>query len=344
MLKFIAKVVESVHITPMKIRPIEPSPSSDPAVLLSRVQKIICMTASHPLITVAICSYNRHDYLVDTLTDVNRFKATRQDAEVVVVNNNSTDGTADMLERFDWTSPVAFRTFNELKQGLSHARNRAIEEANGQFILFLDDDVYAKPEFLSQWVANLKAHPHLTGAGGRIVVHFDGKEPRWFPPILHSILGHHFPYGKAQKYRRGAYPLGGHMLIKMDWFHERGAFNPLLGRNGKVLGGGEEKDVFTKMKSDDVEVWFFPESVLRHRIGTSRLSREYVMRQAFGMGAGDRIRCQDSRDFFNWNLIQSIKVLGTIAYGGIYLLTGRFSATAVLIQFRFELIRGFYSR
>ena len=207
------------------------------------------MTTSHPLITVAICSYNRCGYLFDTLTDINQFKATRDDAEVVVINNNSTDGTADMLERFDWTSPVALKTFNESKQGLSYARNRAIEEANGQFILFLDDDVYAEPELIRHWVANLEAHPDLTGAGGRIVVHFDGEEPNWFPPILHSILGHHFPYGNAQQYSGRAYPTGAHMLIKKDWFQKRGAFNPLLGRNGKVLGGGEEKDIFTKMKS-----------------------------------------------------------------------------------------------
>ncbi|MBO75633.1 MAG: hypothetical protein CMD33_10200 [Flavobacteriales bacterium] len=301
------------------------------------------MTNSNPLITVAICSYNRHDYLVDTLTDVHRFKATQMDAEVVVVNNNSTDGTADMLERFDWTSPIALRTFNELKQGLSHARNRAIEEANGQFILFLDDDVYAEPEFLGRWIDQLEAHPHISGAGGRIIVHFDGKEPRWFPPILHSILGHHFPYGNAQQYRGRAYPTGAHMLIKKDWFQKHSAFNPLLGRNGKVLGGGEEKDVFTKMKTNGDDLWFFPECVVKHRIGASRLTRDYVMRQAFGMGAGDRIRCENSKDIFNWNWLQFIKVLGTFAYACIYILSGKFSASTVLFQFRYELIRGFYS-
>ena len=104
------------------------------------------MTDSRPLITVAICSYNRHDYLRDTLMDVNLFKASPQDAEVVVINNNSTDSTAQMLQDFEWTSPLALRTFNETKQGLSHARNRAVDEAKGQFILFLDDDVYAKPD------------------------------------------------------------------------------------------------------------------------------------------------------------------------------------------------------
>jgi glycosyltransferase involved in cell wall biosynthesis len=302
------------------------------------------MTASLPLITVAICSYNRCDYLLDTLTDVNRFKAAPEHAEVVVINNNSTDGTEDMLERFEWTSSLTLRTFNESKQGLSHARNRAIKEAQGRYVLFLDDDVYAEPEFLRLWVDELTAHPHLSGAGGRIIVHFDGEEPRWFPPILHSILGHHFPYGNAQQYSGRAYPTGAHMLIKKDWFQKRGAFNPLLGRNGKVLGGGEEKDVFTKMKSNGDALWFFPKCVIKHRIGTSRLSRDYVMRQAFGMGAGDRIRCENSKDVFNWNWLQFIKVLGTIAYGFIYMLSGKFSATAVLFQFRYELIRGFYAQ
>lgn len=303
------------------------------------------MTDSRPLITVAICSFNRLDYLAETLMEVNRFKAEPDAAEVVVVNNNSTDGTAEMLAEFNWTSPLSLRTFFESRQGLSHARNRAIDEARGKYVLFLDDDVYAKPDLLSIWIENLNAHPQITGAGGRIVVHFEGEEPRWFPPVLHSILGHHFPYRKAQKYRGSAYPLGGHMLIKKDWFLEHGQFNPLLGRNGKALGGGEEKDVFTKMKSNpDDEIWFFPNCVLKHRIGASRLSRDYVLRQAFGMGAGDRVRCQNTQDAFHWNLIQTIKVLGTFAYSGVYLMTGKFSAAVIIIQFRNSLIRGFYSQ
>lgn len=302
------------------------------------------MTDSRPLITVAICSYNRHNYLRDTLMDVNLFKASPQDAEVVVINNNSTDRTAQMLQDFEWTSPLALRTFNETKQGLSHARNRAVDEAKGQFILFLDDDVYAKPDLLSHWIDRLREYPNLSGAGGRIVVHFDGEEPRWFPPILHSILGHHFPYGQARSYRGGAYPTGAHMLIRKEWFDNRGAFNPLLGRNGKKLGGGEEKDVFGKMKSHGDDLWFFPECVLKHRIGVSRLSKDYVMRQAFGMGAGDRVRCQNFKDAFHWNSLQFVKVLGTFAYGFAYALSGRFAAAAVLLQFRYKLIQGFYSQ
>lgn len=303
------------------------------------------MTDSTPLITIAICSYNRREYLADTLNDVNQFQAKPGDAEVVVVNNNSTDDTAAMLEEFEWTSPLPLRTFVETNQGLSHARNRAIAEAKGRFVLFLDDDIYANPDFLNLWLANLQRHPQITGAGGRITVHFDGGEkPRWFPPILLSILGHHLPYGKAQQYRGRAYPLGGHMLIEKNWLLKHGAFNPSLGRNGKVLGGGEEKDVFTKMKSDNVEMWFFPDCVLKHRIGTERLSRDYVMRQAFGMGAGDRVRCEGVKAVVDWNLLQALKVLGTFAYAGFYLLTGQLAAAAVLLQFRFHLVRGFYAR
>ena len=302
------------------------------------------MTKVEPLITIAICSYNRRAYLEDTLKDVNAFQAKPGDAEVVIINNNSTDETAAMLDGFNWTSPMPLRTFNERRQGLSHARNRAIEEAKAPFILFLDDDVYAEPDFLSLWLANLHRHPQLFGAGGRIKVHFDGENPRWFPPILYSILGHHYPYRKAQPYAGRAYPFGGNMLIKNEWFANHGTFNPELGRKGKILGAAEEKDIFTQMKSENAELWFFPECVLKHRIGTSRLSRDYVRRQAFGLGAGDRIRCGSTRAALDWNVLQTIKVIGTIAYAGAYLLKGRFSAAAVLIQFRCQLIRGFYTQ
>lgn len=302
------------------------------------------MTEVQPLITIAICSYNRRAYLEDTLKDVNAFQAKQGDAEVVVINNNSTDDTAAMLEGFKWTSPLALRTFIETKQGLSHARNRAIDEARAPYVLFLDDDIYAEPEFLSLWLANLQRHPQLTGAGGRIKVHFDGENPHWFPPIIHSILGHHYPYRKAKPYTGRAYPFGGNMLIKKEWFSDHGNFNPELGRKGKVLGAAEEKDIFTQMKSENAEIWFFPECLLKHRIGTSRLSKDYVMRQGFGLGAGDRIRCESARDTLDWNVLQTVKVIGTIAYASVYLLTGRFAAASVLIQFRYHLVRGFYTR
>lgn len=294
------------------------------------------------LLTIAVCTYNRSAYLAETLRGLESQRGEVAGVEVLVVNNNSTDATESLLRDWAWTGRCGWRWVSEQMQGLSHARNRALRESGAPWVLYIDDDVFVAEDFVESWVEFIRRHDHIAGGGGPIEVHFDAGRPSWFPMVLRQMLGYHAPYAAEVRYRGSDYPHGGNMLVDREKALSLGGFDPELGRKGATLGGGEEKDLFSRLRENGGEVWYHPGARLRHRIGSERLTREYVLGQARGMGAGDRRVCRTGVEVLKWSVVQGVKVLGTLIYSLGYLLSGQIPAASMLIRFRISVISGFF--
>ena len=105
-----------------------------------------------PRVSVLIPSWNREEYLGEAIESV--LAQTYRDFEIVVVDDGSTDGTAELVGRYG-----GVRYIWQPHSGISAARNRALEEARSELIAWLDsDDLYA-PTKLEKQVAYLDAHP-----------------------------------------------------------------------------------------------------------------------------------------------------------------------------------------
>src|ERR1043165_163989 len=102
-------------------------------------------------LTVAIPTYNRADYLRQTLAGIALQVFPPDQFEVLVIDNNSTDHTVAVVAEFADAHPAP-RCVLETNQGLDHARNRAITEARGEIIVFADDDILVKPDWLTQQI------------------------------------------------------------------------------------------------------------------------------------------------------------------------------------------------
>ena len=89
------------------------------------------------------------------------------DWEVLVVNNNSTDKTEEIVREYCRVHP-RFKYVFESRQGLSHARNAGIAKATGDILAFTDDDVLAEQDWLWNLTSSL-GDGHWDGAGGRII-------------------------------------------------------------------------------------------------------------------------------------------------------------------------------
>ena len=82
----------------------------------------------------------------------------------MLVNNNSTDHTESECQRFRETYPsLNFHYVMEVKQGLSHARNRGIRESRGETLVFLDDDAFAEGDYLQRLSSYLHTLPGCRG-------------------------------------------------------------------------------------------------------------------------------------------------------------------------------------
>src|SRR5215469_2479676 len=107
--------------------------------------------SSHPTISVVICTHNRCKLLKDTLVSLAQMaKPEGLPWELLVVDNNSSDQTKEVVESFSGGCELKPQYVFERAPGLSHARNRGVKESRADIISFLDDDVIVASDWLAQ--------------------------------------------------------------------------------------------------------------------------------------------------------------------------------------------------
>jgi len=111
--------------------------------------------AKGPMVSVIMPTYNRVDYLPQTLDSL-RAQSLR-DYEVLIVDDGSTDDTADLIR----ARPEPIRYLWQENAGPAAARNRGLKEARGQFVAFLDSDDLWKPRFLEAMTDCLQSNPDV---------------------------------------------------------------------------------------------------------------------------------------------------------------------------------------
>lgn len=302
---------------------------------------------TEPRITIAICTYNRAPYLQDTLDDLAVQDAPAEETEIVVINNNSKDDTRKVGETFETLHPgINFRMVVEKRQGLSHARNRAIEEARAPVLLFIDDDVLLTPSYIRTVLTHLDTYPDVRCAGGRILVSFDdqagGQRPAWIPSELMPMFGLHDLGDKIKPYPKGNFPRGGNMLIFKSLFDQFGTFDTRLGRTGSKLLGSEEKAFFEHIRNKGATLCYWPGMELTHRIGSDRLTENYLRKQSAGIGESEGRRVRNSgRKILGKGLSETGKILISLILSLGYLLKGEFKAALFLMKFRIWVLQGF---
>lgn len=99
-------------------------------------------------LTVQICSYNRKELLSRSVASLFDQTCPKEDFEIIVVDDGSTDGTAEMLENLK--SPVDLTFIRQAKEGLAAGRNKGILKARGEVVLFIDDDVLADRDLIEE--------------------------------------------------------------------------------------------------------------------------------------------------------------------------------------------------
>jgi glycosyltransferase involved in cell wall biosynthesis len=159
--------------------------------------------------------------------------------ELLVVNNNCTDATDAVLASF--TGPLPLRRLVEPNQGVSHARNRAIQEASGDLLLWTDDDTRVDRDWLTAYVAAARAWPHGAFFGGSIQPWYACEPPTWVRANLETLqgmLGIRDFGPQESPFPGDEVPYGANMAFRR-WVFENWRFNVHFGRLGtdRLLGG-----------------------------------------------------------------------------------------------------------
>ncbi len=214
--------------------------------------------------------------------------------EIIVVNNNSTDGTESTCLEFQQNNPdKIFKYVLETRQGLSFARNRGINEAKGSIICFIDDDAYVDPHFSKNLISFYDKNPDIFSTGGRIIPIYEDSEPAWMSKYLLPLVAALDLGEGVKKFKSGKYPIGANMAFRKQVFEKIGFFDTNLGRKGDQLESGEEKDLFKRLNRHH-KTFYLGNVTVNHIIPNKRTTKEYIQKMGQGYGRSERIRVTKS--------------------------------------------------
>ncbi len=297
-------------------------------------------------LSLIVCTYNREKFLLDCLESVARQQVDKDDFELIMVNNNSSDSTEAICHQFIENHPeLNCSYFMESKQGLSHARNRGILEAKGAIITFIDDDAIAEPDFVSNILRFFEQHPEAVACGGKVLAKFETKAPKWRNRFSDSLYFSHYDKGnKPFQYKGNAYPIGCNMSFKAELFDDLVSFDPELGRKGNSGAGFEEKAVFLAIRQKGLPYYYDPSQVVMHQIDDFRCEQPYTTKLSRGLGISHRkMSCING----NFWLCSRAFIIILFKFGAAfvlalgYLLAGKWAVARQLIWFRWLVIKGF---
>lgn len=235
------------------------------------------------LISFLICTYNRSNYLSGTLSSILKI-VNNYDVEVIIVDNNSTDNTSEIVDSFI----AQFKNnkiiyFKETKQGLSNARNRALKIANGDVVMFIDDDVLLDVGYIENVYKEFSSNDSKIIAG-KILLKFEDEKPKWLTSDLENYLS---KLDLGNEYRELKIPnewiVGANMLFSRNVL-PLVQFNPNLGRSKMNLISGEEILLMNFLIKKGYKVYYHPEILLYHIIPKSRLNKKFFLKRAFWGG------------------------------------------------------------
>ena len=296
------------------------------------------------MLTAIICTYNRAKYIGNLLESIAANDLPKTEYEILLVDNNCTDNTREICKAFaEAHKDVNFRYTLEPEQGLSAARNRGIQEAKGDILVYIDDDALVDPHYLRDYAEWFSFHPETMACGGPIEPLYESSEPDWMTPYTKALLTAWMNYGdKPREYPKGRFPGGGNAAYRRSIFDQIGFFNTALGRKGGNLMGAEEKDIFDKMRAQGMQILYLPTPVLHHIIPPSKLESDYFNRLTTQIGKSERQRTLaiGKGKFIKRLLAEGIKWCGTIVLLCFYTISFHPMKGWKLVLFRYNVSKG----
>ena len=235
------------------------------------------MSLGIPLVSVVIVSFNTRNLLRDCLREL---EGETKDiaSEVFVVDNNSADGSADMVEA---EFPEVSLIRSSINLGFAAANNRAFPQCKGKYVVLLNSDAFLRASALQRSIDHMESRP-AAGLGGAKLVGRDGSwqpSARMFPSLLNEFLsmsGLSAKFAKSRLFGRQDrtwadqgepaevdWVPGAFSIIRRDVLEQIGYFDE------SFFLYYEEVDLCWRIKKAGYEVWYWPDIEVVHLGGES---------------------------------------------------------------------------
>jgi glucosyl-dolichyl phosphate glucuronosyltransferase len=238
------------------------------------------------MISIGICTYNRGESVrrtLESLASQNNIDL----SEVLIVDNNCTDSTADVVGSFRGRLPI--RRITESRQGLAYARNRAAAEFQGDVLLFTDDDVRFDTGWLAAYQDAILKFPDADYFGGRILPDWGERRPRWIkdePLALIDGVLVWFDHGADTRLIRPTEhpPFGASFAIRRRLLEKIGLFRVDLGTGGNGSGRGEETEFLMRARQAGAQGVYVGGALCFHAYDPKRLTLIALYRYGISCG------------------------------------------------------------
>jgi glycosyltransferase involved in cell wall biosynthesis len=212
-------------------------------------------------------------------------KAAPLAAEIVVVDNGSTDNTFQSVTQWAASSPLPARVLSEPKAGLARAHNRALLAAQGELLAFTDDDCRLRPEYINDLLRHHAADSEPVLRGGRVEL----GDPSDLPLTINTRP-------EAMRWNRRMNSLrhlpmcglinGCNMTMPRTIAEKLGPFDERFG-GGAIIPAGCDTDYFFRAYLADITLEYVPDMAVAHFHGrkTPEVGRKLLQEYLIGNGA-----------------------------------------------------------
>jgi glycosyltransferase involved in cell wall biosynthesis len=233
-----------------------------------------------------VCTYNRAGDLRELLeTALAQRTEGRFSYEVLVVDNNSTDGTRAEVERFRTSAQHRLRYLFEPRQGKSHALNTGLAAAHGQRYAIVDDDFVLPSDWLLGIDDGFRRHPDAAFVSGKVLPRWESPPPAWLTSAHWSAIAL-ADYGDAEfRVDRDHQICLLACTFDADAVRAVGGYDPRLSVNAGRVGGVEDLELLQRLWSAGRHGVYLPGVRFEHKVEAARTTLAYHRRWHRGHGA-----------------------------------------------------------
>jgi glycosyltransferase involved in cell wall biosynthesis len=239
---------------------------------------------------------------------VQRQSFPHEDYEIIVVDNGPDGAAAKTVKELQRADRPVIRYLREPQIGLLYARHAGARAAQGEVVVYVDDDVIAHPDWLRAILTPFEAHD-VACSGGKAIPQWEAELPDWysqFDPGYLSLLD------LGEETRDLTFPIcvwGCNMAVRRNVIFDIGGFNPDgIGDRKKIwLRGDGECGLQEKISQCGLRIVYEPRAWLYHRIPPSRLTPEHFYWRFFIQGIQDsyvRVRRIGRRPLLSASLLK----------------------------------------
>lgn len=247
-------------------------------------------------ITICICTWNNARQLQETLASLAELSIPAAvECDILVIDNNSSDQTPRVLSSY--CGPLPMRSLFEPKQGKSNALNLAIDKLDCDWVLWTDDDIRYRSDWVSRYVDAIANHKDAAFFAGPIKAVFEVAKPDWlergWAELKHVYGERDFP-ADATQVTNDLLPWGANFAIRTST-QKCYSYDARLGRRGRQRIGGEEISLSAQLLRDGHIGYFIPEADVSHVIPKSAVNRAHVRRYLWGQGMTAQLKSFDEK-------------------------------------------------